>query len=253
MIKVKGALMFPVLTNTQLANKKARDADAKRGGTLLFKPDDPQLAGLKQTVEQAAADKWPNGAGKLSWCLDLYENKFDSATSYFDPKLMGHYVLAFSDPQGAFSPEKHLVDESLSPVMDPSDIFPGAVVWIAANVSAFENPKKKGVGCYVNGVMVTKEEPPFGRFDNAPSIEQMFGGMGAAPAPMPAPMPVPPAPAPQPPAAPAPTPVPAPPPAPTDYMMTAAAAGVTRQQYHDQGWTDEQLIQQGLMQKMSFA
>lgn len=37
------------------------------------------------------------------------------------------------------------------------------------------------------------------------------------------------------------------------FVMTAAANGLTREQYHAAGWTDEQLIQNGMMIAPSFA
>jgi hypothetical protein len=51
--------------------------------------------------------------------------------------------------------------------------------------------------------------------------------------------------APQAPAAPA-TPPPAAPSAPK-YQMTDKANGLTREQYHAAGWSDEQLVQHGIM------
>lgn len=88
--------------------------------------------------------------------------------------------------------------------------------------------------------MVTEEEPPMGRLDGKPSIEQMFAGISATQQPAPPAMPKPAAPVPQ-----APTP-PAPPSAPA-YTMTAKAAGATYEQFKANGWTDAMLVEQGYM------
>src|SRR5690606_3465649 len=101
-----------------------------------------------------------------------------------------------------------------------------------------------GIGCGLNGVILTGQEGPLGRLDNKPTAEQMFAGLsGAAPAA---------APqqgfmggAPTPPAPPTPSAPPAPPVAPV-MVMTAAANGVTYDAYKANGWTDDQLIQNGL-------
>jgi len=94
-------------------------------------------------------------------------------------------------------------------------------------------------------VMLTGNEGALGRLDNRPTAEQMFGDVGAPPA-APAPQAPPAAPAPQaPPAAPAPQ-------APDQLIMTAAANGMTYQQYKDAGWSDEQMISGGVAQKPSF-
>ena len=93
--------------------------------------------------------------------------------------------------------------------------------------------------------MLTDEEPPMGRFDGKPSVDQMFAGVGSpaptasAPAPTPAAPPVPPPPTPN--------------SAPT-LVMTEKANGVTLEQYlATPGWTEELLIEQGLAIRPSFS
>ena len=109
----------------------------------------------------------------------------------------------------------------------------------------------KGVSAGLNGVMLTGEEGELGRIDGRPTVESMFADVvgGATPPQQPAAAtPAPAVPPQAPPAAPA-----TPPPAAPGLIMTAAANGMTYQQYKDAGWSDEQMITNGIAQKPSFA
>ncbi len=229
--KIKGILSFPVLTETALENKRKRDANAKYGLTLLLPPNDPQVETINNVVNTAIADGFPNGFPSQSTkCFDLYENKIAADKDYYDPQFKGWYIFSCSTPE-----KPTVVDENLQPIMNPADLYAGAVVWVNCGISKF--PKgKQGIGGWLNGVMLTKEESPVGRLDNKPTVEQMFGGVAspsAAATPAPAPTPVPPQP-PVPPAA-----------AATAYTMTPKANGASIDAFLSQGWTEAQLVEQG--------
>ena len=133
-----------------------------------------------------------------------------------------------------------VVDANLQPVIDPSLACAGTVCWVAFNSFVYNQPVNKGVGAGLNGVMVTGEMGVLGRLDGKPSLETMFAGVNDTAGTQAAPQQV------------APSPASPPPPAPNaepQYVMTAKAAGNTRQQLLDngQGWTDELLLSQGMM------
>ena len=78
-------------------------------------------------------------------------------------------------------------------------------------------------------------EIPLELLSSKPTASQMFGDITAASG---VPTPMSPKPAP---------PTPVPPSTDSKYEMTEKAGGFTREQYIDQGWTDEKLISEGMM------
>ena len=235
--KVKGILSYPHLFQP----RSVQEGDApKYGVSVLIADTDPQLQAILQLQEQEKANGFPSGfpaTGKV-FCKPSVDNP-------------GYHVISGN----ANADQKpHVVDASLGPVMDPAQVYAGAVAWVQFNTFVYNKPVNKGVSAGLNGVMLTGEEGALGRLDGRPTVENMFGdiaGGGVPTAPAPAPAPAAPAPA-----APAPAPAapaPAAPAAPA-LVMTAAANGVTYEQYMaTPGWTHEALIEQGLAIRPSFA
>ena len=237
MLKIKGILSYPHLFQARSVNP---GDDPKFSVSILIPKNDPQLASILQEIETQKMNGFPSGFpvnGKLPIkdCAVQWPN---------DTKIAGYYALQTSAAADRRPP---VVDAGMQPVMDPSQVYPGCVAWVAVNLSVYNTPVNKGVGAYVNGVMITGEEGPLGRLDNSQTPEQMFAGCGAgAPVTAPAPNMAPPAP-PAAPIPPAPNMAPPAPPAPPAFTMTAKANGITRDAYLASGWTDEQLIQNGMM------
>ena len=224
--KVKGILSYPHLFTPRSVNP---GDDPKFSASILLRKDDPQVAQIQQIIDQEKANGWPNG-----FPANGKQFMKDGAVAHPDKPDMHNYWIINANSKADSKP--HVVDAQMNPVMNQGDAYAGAVVWAAMNSFTYNQPVNKGVGCGLNGVMLTGEEGELGRLDGKPTVEGMFGDVaGAAPA-----------------AAPAPNAAPAAPAAPA-YQMTAAANGLTREQYHASGWTDEQLLAQGLMIKPSFA
>lgn len=229
MLKVYGILSYPHLFTPRSVNP---GDDPKFSVSILIPKNDPQIATINAEIAQAKANAFPSGfpaTGKI--CLK------DCAVQWpDDPKIAGYYALQTNCAADRRPP---VVDANLQPVMDPSLVYPGALAWVAVNFAAYNMPVNKGVGAYVNGVMLTGQEGPLGRLDNSQTPEQMFAGCGAAPQAAAAAPPRPAAPMPPaPPAAPAP---------PVGRQMTAKAAGASYESFIAQGWTDELLIAHGMM------
>lgn len=249
---IKGIISFPTLFTPKVAKGAT---DPKYSVTVLLQPNDPQIAAIQAEVDAAKANGFPSGYTGQDECFGPYDTKY-AGKDYYDPRFTGWYVFSCS---AKADDRPSVVDLAYTPVIDPGAVYSGMVAYVNANISAYTKGKG-GIGGWLNGVMLTVEEPPMGRLDNKPSVEQMFAGVqgGAAPV-QPAPGMAPGAavnnavaPAPMSP----PTPVtPAPvAPAPVALQMTAAANGVTLEQYlATPGWTEQMLIDQGLAIRPSFA
>lgn len=238
MATLKGVLSFPAVFTPKVA--KGAD-EPKYSATLLLPPNDPQLPALQAEVEAAKKNAFPSGYTGADCCLTPYDTKY-AGKDYYDARFTGWWVFSCS---AKADDRPAVVDANRQPVIDPGAVYSGMVVYISAGISGYTKGRG-GIGGWLNGVMLTDEEPPMGRLDSKPTVDQMFAGVTstpAAPATAPAPAPVPPAP-----------PVPAAPAPAAPLQMTAAANGVTYEQYMaTPGWTDELLIAQGLAIRPSFS
>jgi hypothetical protein len=236
MLTVKGIQSFANLFQA----RRARDAAGNETGepkfnlTLLIAPNDPQVAMIRGVVDQVIRDTFPSGMGnKSDVCFSLYDEKY-RGKDYYDPRFSGWWALTASAKE---SDRPEVVNMNYQKIVDPGKVFSGMVVYASVNIGGYTKGTG-GIGCWINGVMVTDEEPPFGRLDNKPTVEQMFakvlGGTATAPVSTP---PAPPAPLAPPPVA----------PAPVARRMTAKAE-TTYEAYIAAGWSDVLLIQHGLME-----
>ena len=198
----------------------------------MIKKTDPQVAAIQTIIDQEKANGWPSGFpanGKVFMK--------DCAVAFpSEPTLAGYMVVSGN---AKLEDKPAVVDMSMAPVIDPSQVYAGAICWVAFNSFVYDQNVNKGVSCGLNAVMITGELGELGRLDNRPSVESIFSDIvgGAAPAGAVSPAggvvapPTPPAPA---------TP---------QYTMTAKANGATRDDLinNGTGWTDELLLQQDMM------
>ena len=214
--KVKGILSYPHLFT---ARSVQQGDEPKFSASILVLKNDPQIPAILHLIETEKANGFPNGFPSTG------KSFLKDGALGDDPALKDYYIISGNAKADS---RPHLVDANMNPVMDQSQAYAGAVVWAAFNTFTYSMAVNKGVGAGLNGVMLTGEEGALGRLDGKPTVESMFGGVASAPAP----------------AAPAPA---------AQYLMTDAANGLTREQYHASGWTDELLIQNGMMIAPSFA
>lgn len=240
-LKVKGIMSYPHLFTPRAVQP---GDDPKYGLTVLIRKDDPQLAQVQQALEAEKANGFPQGfpANGKVFLRDCVETQPGNAE-------LANYMEIRTGASAEFKPT--VVDANLQPVMDPGAAVPGEIAWVAFNTFTYNRAVSKGVAAGLNAVMLTGELGPLGRLDNRPTAQQLFADVAGAPAAAPAtPQPAAPvqanfmAPAPAAPVA----PPPAPPAAPVvpQLVMTAAAGGVTLEAYKAAGWTEEQLIANGL-------
>lgn len=238
-IRIKGILSYPHL----FTPRAVQQGDTpKYSVSVLIPKNDPQIAVIQAAIESAKANGFPSGFppnGKVCMKDCAMETSYNA-----DPRYHNYMVISANNTD-----KPPVVDTALQPVMDASMVFAGCIADLSIGVATYNSPLNKGVGAYVNGVMVAGEEGPLGRIDGRPTVEQMFGAPGAQS--MPTGMP---ATAPGVPGAPvapvAPPPV-APPAAPA-LQMTAAANGNTYEQMIAVGWTDQTLLDNGMAQLPSF-
>ena len=234
---IKGILSFPTLFTPKVAKGAT---DAKFGCTILLQPNDPQITAIQAEIEQAKSNTFPSGYTGQDECLNLYDTKY-AGKEYYDQRFTGWYVFTCS---ARADDKPSVVDQAYTNIIDPSQVHSGMVAYVNANISGYVKGRG-GVGGWLNGVMITAEEPPMGRLDNKPTVEQMFASVSSAQGGVQQ----------MPPAAPA-APVPAAPvpAASVQLQMTAKANGVTLEQYlATPGWTEQMLIDQGLAIRPSFA
>ena len=243
---IKGIISFPTLFTPKVAKGAT---DPKYSISVLLPPNDSQITAIQAEVARAKQDGCPSGYNGQDECLNLYGTKY-AGKEYYDPKFTGWWAFSCT---AKVDDKPSVVDMAYTPIIDPGAVFGGQVAYVNAAVSYY--PKgKAGIGGWLNGIMLTAEELPMGRLDNKPSVEQMFAAVGQAPAQphvatngLPVNAPAPAAPVAPAPAAPAPA-------APVALQMTAAANGVTYEQYMaTPGWTDQMLLDQGLAIKPSYA
>jgi hypothetical protein len=248
---IKGIISFPTLFTPKVAKGAT---EAKFGVSVLLPPGDPQIAAIQAEVDAAKANSFPSGYTGQDECFGPYDTKY-AGKDYYDQRFSGWYVFSSS---AKADDKPSVVDQAYQPVIDPSQVYSGMVAYVNAAISGYTKGKG-GIGGWLNGVMITEEEPTMGRLDGKPTVEQMFASVTGAPAPhvaangaqvahsgvanaTPAPAPA----APPPPGQTVPAPQPA-------LQMTAAANGVTLEQYlATPGWTEQLLIDQGLAIRPSF-
>lgn len=211
--------------------------------SVAFPPSSPELAELAQVVDKKLREgifqgQWPNGA------IKPLDSQVDASKI---PELAGHTKIAFHTSKG-IPPLFDASGNQLDIMQAAQYLYPGCIVSVLADCYDF-NYKSKGISMGLQGLMFVDPTAPklaIGSGMSAAAVAAGFGvgGGGAQPA-TPAAAPAagsfaggPPAAPTAPPAAPAPANVP---------QMTPLAAGVTYEAYIDAGWTDQQLIENGLM------
>ena len=221
---VKGVLTFPTLFHA----KCAKGSDVPKYNTgILFPPGDPQIVTVQREVDAAKQNTFPNGLpAKADLCFGPYDVKIPKDKDYYDPRFSGWHLLTCTAKE---EDRPAVVDLQWNKILDPGAVFSGAIAHVSLGISGYVKGTG-GVGGWLNGVMLTGDLCDFGRLDNRPTVEQMFGSMDTSAG------------------TPPPAPNAAPPPAPPAvHQMLPAAGGCTYEQMITAGWNDEQLIANQMM------
>jgi hypothetical protein len=220
-VNIKGIISYPHLFTPRAV--QAGD-EPKYSCNILIPKNDPQVAQIVAEIEKAKQAGFPTGfPHNAKVCLR------DCAADPTNPPMLANYLelrcSSKDKPATVTLPD-------LKPIIDPALVYGGAEAYFAVNIASYSLQMSKGVAAYINGVAVTGQIGALGRLDNRPTVEQMFAGIGATATP----------------------PLPggamfsAPPVmAPPVHIMTPKANGATRDQLVAAGWTDDLLIQHGMM------
>ncbi len=210
---------------------------------FAIKTNASEMGELQTIVNNAVAAKFPQGLP-----AGAHPAFRDADTAKFGPLVAGCYTANASTRQGlppVFDENgKQLTKDDLNGVF-----YAGCEVSLLVHAYAYDNIKR-GVKFGLDGVMIKNRNAP--KLDVAAGLTQsdVAGAFGVASVTAPAAAPA--APQAQPVAAPTP-PAPQPPAPPANDLasgkiMLPAAQGVAYDEYIKAGWTDEQLIANGLMQ-----
>lgn len=154
--------------------------EPKYSVTLLIPKSDVATKQKIDAAIQAAIEKGKNGPWNgvvppnLSTPVHDGDGVKQDGTPY-GPECKEHWVLTATS--GVDYPPK-IVDASLNPIMDATQVYSGMYGRIALNFSPYMFAGKKGVGCYIStNVQKTRDGEPLGAA--APAAEDDFGGMPA--------------------------------------------------------------------------
>lgn len=157
---------FVHLTTPRAIDPKA---EPKYGVTLLIpKTDVATKAAIDSAIQSAIQDgitnKW-NGVRPPVTRLPIYDGDgVRPSGDAFGPECAGHWVMTASSKQ---RPE--VVDMSLSPILNASDIYSGMYIRVTIRFFAYSNAGNKGVGCGLNNVLKVEDGEPLSGRDNAES------------------------------------------------------------------------------------
>lgn len=213
---------------------------------LLIHKSDPQCAAINAEFEAAKQNTFPSGfpaGGHSSW--------HDLRVSEPENTILADYMRLKISQDVTKGDRPPFVDQNVNPFLDPAadGNATGKIAYVTLYIGGY-TVGSNGVKAYPNGILITDEMGPIpvDAISSTPSAEKMFGDIagGATPTQTTAPTPAPNAPTPPvPPVAPVPAPAP-------QNIMTAKANGATYDAMIAAGWTDELLIQQGMMIAPSF-
>ncbi len=98
----------------------------------------------------------------------------------FGEECRGHWVMTASSKQ-----KPGVIDTTLSPIMEASDIYSGMYARVTVRFFAYSNSGNKGIGCGLNNVMKVADGEPLGGHASAQSdfsgIAQEYTAVPASP------------------------------------------------------------------------
>lgn len=152
-------------------------AEEKYSATLLIPKSDIATkqridAAIQAAVQEGMSSKW-GGVRPAQLAVPIYDGDGVRPNGEpFGPECKGHWVMTASSK---LRPE--IVDVSLNPILDATEIYSGMYARVNINFFAYFNSGKKGIGCGLGPVQKTRDGEPLG---GRVSAAEAFGG---APAP----------------------------------------------------------------------
>jgi hypothetical protein len=143
---------YVFLTKPRASDKP--DAEAAYSLTLSWPKDEVDLSDLKKAILQAARNKWGDKA------LDGLKKGFIASPigdgdARESDEFAGCWTVTCRRKESLGPPG--VVDASVSPIIDPNEIYSGMFCHVSVSVFGYENSGKKGVGLGLNNVQKTKD------------------------------------------------------------------------------------------------
>ena len=130
--------------------------------TMLIPKSDPIMknaidAAIEATAHEGLRTKW-NGSAPISLITPLHNGDgLRPNGEKYESECAGCYVMTANSKD---KPE--LVDRTLQPIVETSEVYKGMWVYVAVNFFAYMRSGKKGIGCGLGPVMKFKDDEPLG-------------------------------------------------------------------------------------------
>ncbi|MCL6453582.1 MAG: DUF2815 family protein [Alicyclobacillus sp.] len=136
-------------------------------------------AAIEAAIQEGIAKVW-NGVRPPMIKTPIYDGDGVRANGEaFGPECKGHWVFTASSKQPV-----EIVDLSLNPIINPTEIYSGMYARVNINFFAFNQNGNRGIGCGLGPVQKVADGEPLG--GRAPTAQEAFGGF-APPTPTPQP------------------------------------------------------------------
>jgi len=173
-VTVSGRLSYPQLFTAKGSNL---NPDPRFSTDILIPKNDPCVAAISAAIKVATDE----GAEKL-WKGKVPANlksPLKDGDERDDPNYKGCWILRPWSKE-AYPPK--VMDKSLQPILDQSEIYGGVHAMVNVNFYAYDFNGQKGINCgFDAGVVKVKDDEPFG--GGRTSAADAFAGFAqAAPA-----------------------------------------------------------------------
>lgn len=179
---------YPNLFKAQLSRDAKPGDEPKFGVGLLGTAEavaSPEFKALQVAVVAAVKEKfgdkfkWQVRNGVMVDAGGTVHSPFHLIEDDEEGKYPAEYVVRFNASAGTTKPRiisaYKDANGKAQDVTDERLVYPGCHVRASLNVSAYDNPKRKGVGIYLSNVMLVNSEAP--RIDSRRSADDEFGGL----------------------------------------------------------------------------
>ncbi len=149
--------------------------DPKYSVTLLIPKSDTATkqridAAIQAAIEEGVTTKW-GGRRPPQPAIPIWDGDgLRQNGEPFGPECKGCWVLTASSKQ-----KQDVVDTSLQPILDETQIYSGMYGRVAINFFAYDSNGKRGIGCGLGPVMKTRDGEPLG---GRLTAESVFGADG---------------------------------------------------------------------------
>jgi hypothetical protein len=129
--------------------------------SMIFNKDDTSPSDIKkiqEAIKAAASEKW--GSDQSKWPrqmkIPLRDADNEDRTNPNDPRYDENYVNAYFMNAKTFN-KPGVIDKNVDPIIDENQFYSGCYARASVVFAAYDKGGGKGVGCYLNNIMKTKD------------------------------------------------------------------------------------------------